>query len=282
MMAGTSPQSEQYPERHASAMCGYSSPVIQQHYLRRQATQQAAFFLPYLQPGMSLLDCGCGPGAITLGLAAAVAPGQVVGVDREPSMVERAGALAEEHQVAHVRFQVGDLCDLPFPASSFDAVFTCAVLEHLEDPVQALWEIGRVLKPEGIVGVVMTDWSEPLISPPDDALHHFFTLFERGFQHHGGSLQRGRHLRGMLHQAGLTALAVTAACSSASTLEALRQNVEVYIDWMETMPLFDQAIALGWIDRDALGDIQARMRQWSAHPDAFLATLRCEAVGRKA
>jgi ubiquinone/menaquinone biosynthesis C-methylase UbiE len=58
-------------------------------------------------------------------------------VDREPSMVERAGALAEEHQVAHVRFQVGDLCDLPFPASSFDAVFTCAVLEHLAEPVQA-------------------------------------------------------------------------------------------------------------------------------------------------
>ena len=149
--------------------------------------------------------------------------------------------------------------------SSFDAVFTCA-LEHLEDPVQALREIAA--KPEGIVGVVMTDWSEPLISPPDDALQYFFTLFERGFQHHGGSLQRGRHLRGMLHQAGLTALAVTAACSSASP--ALRQNVDVYIDWMETMPLFDQAIALGWIDRDALGDIQARMRQWSAHPDAFL------------
>jgi ubiquinone/menaquinone biosynthesis C-methylase UbiE len=281
-MAGVSPQSERYPERHASAMCGYSSPVIQQHYLRRQATQQAAFFLPYLQPGMTLLDCGCGPGAITVGLAEAVAPGQVVGVDREPSMVERACALAQEHQMAHVRFQVDDLCDLPFPASSFDAVYTCAVLEHLEDPVQALREIGRVLKPGGIVGVVMTDWNEPLISPPDDALRHFFTLFERGFQHHGGSLQRGRHLRGMLHQAGLTTLAVTAASSNAATPEALRQTVDVYIDWMETMPLFAQAITLGWIDRAALGDMQARMRQWSTHPDAFLATLRCDAVGRKA
>jgi hypothetical protein len=86
----------------------------------------------------------------------------------------------------------------------------------------------------------------------------------------------------MLHQAGLTVLAVTAACSNASTLEDLRQTVDVYIAWMEAMPLFDQAIALGWIDRGALGDMQARMRQWSAHPDAFLATLRCEAVGRKA
>ena len=196
-------------------------------------------------------------------------------------MVERAWALAQEHQVAHVRFQVGDLCDLPFPASAFDAVFTSAVLEHLADPVQALREIGRVLKPGGIVGVVSTDWSEPLISPPDNALRHFFTLFERGFQHHGGSLQRGRHLRTQLHQAGLTDLAVTAACTSASTSEALRQTVDVYIDWMETMPLFAQAIALGWIDRATLEDMQARIRRWSAHPDAFLATLRCEAVGQK-
>jgi len=282
MMARTSNHSERYPERHASAMCGYSSSAIQQHYLVRQATHQAAFFLPYLHPGMTLLDCGCGPGAITLGLAEVVAPSQVVGVDREPSMVERACTLSKERQVAHVRFQVGDICDLPFPASSFDAVFTCAVLEHLEDPVQALREIGRVLTPGGIVGVASTDWSEPLISPPDDALRHFFTLFERGFQHHGGSLQRGRHLRGMLHQAGLTVLAVTASCVSASTTEAVRQTVDGYITWMEAMPLFAQAITLGWIDRATLEDMQARMRQWSAHPDAFLATLRCEAVGRKA
>jgi ubiquinone/menaquinone biosynthesis C-methylase UbiE len=37
----------------------------------------ADFFLPHLQSGMTLLDCGCGPGSLTLGLAEAVAPGQV-------------------------------------------------------------------------------------------------------------------------------------------------------------------------------------------------------------
>jgi SAM-dependent methyltransferase len=262
-------------------MCGYSSPVIQDHYLARQATRQAAFFLPHLHPGMTLLDCGCGPGAITLGLAEAVAPGQAVGVDREPSMVARAGALAEAHQVAHVQFQVGDICALPFPAASFDAVFTCAVLEHLADPVQALREIGRILRPGGIVGVSYSDWTEPLISPPDEALRHFFTLFERGFQHHGGSLHRGRHLRGMLRQAGLTVCSMTAACSSASTPEAVRQTVEGYIAWMEEMPLFAQAIALGWIDQPTLEGMGAQMRQWSTQPDAFLATVRCEAVGQK-
>lgn len=43
---------------------------------RRSAGNAAAFLLPHLRPGMRLLDCGCGPGTITLGLAEAVAPGK--------------------------------------------------------------------------------------------------------------------------------------------------------------------------------------------------------------
>jgi hypothetical protein len=43
---------------------------------RRNAAWHAAFFLPHLQPGMSLLDCGCGSGSITVGLAEAVSPGR--------------------------------------------------------------------------------------------------------------------------------------------------------------------------------------------------------------
>lgn len=39
----------------------------------RAASDAAAFFLPYLRPGMRVLDVGCGPGSITLGLAKAVA-----------------------------------------------------------------------------------------------------------------------------------------------------------------------------------------------------------------
>jgi ubiquinone/menaquinone biosynthesis C-methylase UbiE len=51
---------------------------------RRTAAREGAFFLPHLRPGMRVLDCGCGPGSITVGLAAAVAPGQAVGIDLEP------------------------------------------------------------------------------------------------------------------------------------------------------------------------------------------------------
>lgn len=60
---------------------GYDSAEVQAHYTARQVDAVADFLLPHLIPGMRLLDCGCGPGSITLGLAKAVLPGQVVGID---------------------------------------------------------------------------------------------------------------------------------------------------------------------------------------------------------
>jgi ubiquinone/menaquinone biosynthesis C-methylase UbiE len=78
---------------------GYSPATII-HYASRTAVQQATFFLPHLRPGMSLLDCSCGPGTITIGLAQAVAPGQVVGIDIEPNLIERAGVLSGEQGIS--------------------------------------------------------------------------------------------------------------------------------------------------------------------------------------
>ena len=63
---------------------GYSSQTVQR-LQKRTAAKEAGFLLPHLSPSMRLLDCGCGPGSITAGLAEAVAPGQVVGVDIEPN-----------------------------------------------------------------------------------------------------------------------------------------------------------------------------------------------------
>ena len=53
----------------------------------RSAQSHAGFFLPHLKPGMKVLDCGCGPGTITLGFAEVVAPGTAVGTDIEESQV---------------------------------------------------------------------------------------------------------------------------------------------------------------------------------------------------
>jgi cyclopropane fatty-acyl-phospholipid synthase-like methyltransferase len=53
-----------------------ANPIFEAELAHRTAAKEGAFFLPYLRPGMRLLDLGCGPGSITLGLAEAVAPGR--------------------------------------------------------------------------------------------------------------------------------------------------------------------------------------------------------------
>ena len=196
-------------------------------------------------------------------------------------MIDRAIAIAKERQEENVHFQVADIRELPFPDSSFDAVFTSAVLEHLGDPLEALGEISRILRPEGLIGVMSTDWSEPLISPADASVGQFFALFERCFNYNGGSMNRGRHLKALLHQAGFSVTEFSASFRNSSTPEAVLDTVEGYVQWIEHWPLFDQAIESGWVDRHTLEGIAARMRRWSGHPDAILATASCTVVGRK-
>ncbi|MBT4513968.1 MAG: class I SAM-dependent methyltransferase, partial [Chloroflexi bacterium] len=133
-----STESPTTPDWDGRPFYGYDSNDVQATYSGRQAESVADFLLPHLTPGMSLLDVGCGPGSITLGLGAVVSPGNAVGVDLEPGMIEQAKAMASEAEINNVEFQVANIYDLPFDDGQFDVVFTSAILEHLADPVGAL------------------------------------------------------------------------------------------------------------------------------------------------
>jgi SAM-dependent methyltransferase len=101
------------------------------------------FLLPELRPGLSLLDCGCGPGVITVGLARIVSPGEVHGVDLFDEQFTDAKRRAEDEGVA-TTFRRASVYELPFEDDDFDVVFANALLEHLAEPVAALREMRRV------------------------------------------------------------------------------------------------------------------------------------------
>ena len=269
------------PMHNDSPFYGYHVDVIQNQYAQRQSDNVVGFFLTHLKPGMSVLDCGCGPGTITQGIAQIVAPGKVIGCDLEPGMVERAAALSEGKGLDNLSFQVGNILDLPFEDNTFDAVMSCAVTEHLSEPVKAMSELGRVVKKGGIVGITRTDWSANLFAPPCPSAERFIELFEHGFTTQGATMFGGKDLPRMLQEAGLTVGDVLVAMNGAYTAGPGNAMVGGWAEWIENLPLFDSVIEEGLTTRAELDAMCAEMREWAAQPGTLAATGGCRAVARK-
>lgn len=187
---------EVYSIRNLQAQCEYVG--------GRTAASWLGFFLPYLHEGMSLLDCGCGVGSITLDLGRRVTPVQVVGIDIDRSQVELARRLAAEQACMNVRFVVGSVYELPFPDKSFDSVLAHTVLLHLSNPLCALREMCRVLSPGGVIAVADDDFSTMVSSPPHPLVEKVGPLWAKVIERSGGSPFYSRHLRSLLSSAGCT------------------------------------------------------------------------------
>ena len=129
---------------------GYSEDFLQL-LDRRSAETHATYLLPHLKPGLRVLDFGCGPGTITVGLARTVEPGEVHGIDMEESQIGMARSAAEAGGHSNANFHVGDITALPFEDNSFDVAHCHAVLMHVPDTAAVLSEVKRVLKPGGII-----------------------------------------------------------------------------------------------------------------------------------
>ena len=173
-----------------------------EHFVTRTAGREASFFLPHLRSSMRLLDCGCGPGTITTGLADIIAPGEVVGFDNGPEQVELARSHAAANNISNVTFQVASIYEIPFPNESFDAVFSHNVLEHLEEPMDALKEAHRVLKPGGVIGVRDLEADGMVISPLTPILKESVEVVVKVWESLSGSPRMGKTLRSLLQQTG--------------------------------------------------------------------------------
>jgi ubiquinone/menaquinone biosynthesis C-methylase UbiE len=100
--------------------------------------------------GARVLELGCGPGHLAIRLVRDHRL-DVVGLDLDPAMVERARLGAKRLTGARPEFVVGDAAALPFDAAEFDLVVSTLSLHHWSDPASASAEIARVLRPGGRV-----------------------------------------------------------------------------------------------------------------------------------
>ena len=247
----------------------------------RTAHDHAAFFLPYLKPGMNLLDCGCGPGTITLGFAEILAPGEVVGTEIEETHVALAREKAAARNVSNVRFQTADLYELPFADASFDAVFISAVLGNLREPIRGVREAYRVLKPGGVIGLKEFDHGGDLFYPAEPAIEKYGELYLRLRRENGHDPEGGRKLGALLLEAGFSDLGFTAVYESFANPKAVAGFAYVSAGllaegWGEAFT------SRGWASAEDISEMREAWERFAAFPGSIFAAAWGEAVARKA
>ena len=197
---------------------------------RRTLESHGSFFIPVLADGMSVLDCGSGPGTITCDFAQRIPDGRVVGVDADESQIALASNTARTRGLRNVEFREASAYELPFPDESFDAVFSHALLEHLGEPDRAISEIRRVLKPGGSVGLCSPDWGGFLLAPPSAQLSEAITRYEQISIANGGDPYVGRKFAHLLEKAEFEAIALQARYEVYGSLEFIGEYLAIQLE----------------------------------------------------
>ena len=228
---------------------------------QRSLESHGSFFAPHLRADHSVLDVGCGPGSITLGIAQAVPSGQVQAVDFSESQIATARERATQAGISNVKFSVASCYELPFEDSTFDRVFSHALMEHLARPLDALREIARVTRPGGIVGVCSPDFDGTLLAPTSPDLLAAVQAYAALQKSNGGDLLIGKKLGDYLIEAGFSEVSLNARYECYSSLELIGEYLAKQLD-LAQMP-----------------NHASCFREWSNSPAGMFAQCWVSAIG---
>lgn len=130
-----------------------------ERYVGRWSRPVAAAFVRWLgvPDGGAWMDVGCGTGALTEAILHAAAPRRVRACDLSPDHVAAARARVADPRA---EFAEADAARLPGPPGACDAAVSGLVLNFVPEPVRALAEMRRVVRPGGTVGVYVWDYAE--------------------------------------------------------------------------------------------------------------------------
>jgi SAM-dependent methyltransferase len=201
-------------------------------------------------PGSRVLEAACGVGAQTVILAKNSPGAEFISVDISPESLRQAEQRANREGCGNVTFWQADVYHLPFLPDSFDHVFVCFLLEHLQDPLSALRNLKQVLRPGGTITVIEGDHGSALFYPESaDARRVIACLVELQLQM-GGNALIGRELWHLLQDAGFSAITVCPrqVYADESRPEAVEGVRYIFIAMVEGIR--DQAIDGGLVDAD--------------------------------
>jgi 2-polyprenyl-3-methyl-5-hydroxy-6-metoxy-1,4-benzoquinol methylase len=256
---------------------GHAESVLRSH-ARRTVADSAAYVADRLVPGVHVLDVGCGPGTISVDIAARVAPGWVLAIDAAAGPLESARGLAAAAGLDTITFRTGDVYAIDAPDETFDVVHAHQVLQHLGDPVAALREMLRVCRPGGVVAARDADYAAMTWYPADPRLDRWQQIYRAVAHGNGAEPDAARHLLSWARAAGAGAVRPSASVWCYATPGDRAWWGGMWADRIVSSAIAGQAVEGGHADADELRAISAAWREWAEQPDGWFAILHGEIV----
>jgi len=255
---------------------GHHESVLKSHTWRT-IENSAAYLSQYLEPGLSLLDVGCGPGTITVEFADRLGVGRVVGLDASAEVIGRATA---EFSRDNLNFTPGDAYALPFEDGSFDIVHAHQTLQHVADPVAMLREMRRVATPGGIVAARDVDYAGTIWYPRIPGLDLWLDLYEQVHRSNGGEPDAGRHLKAWAREAGLQEVTTSASIWNFSNSTDREWWGSMWQARVLQSAFAGDAIGKNLATQEELDEISRSWREWADDEDGWLAMSHGELIAR--
>ena len=247
------------------------------------AATNAAHLLPLLRPGLRVLDFGCGSGEISVGLAKAVAPGELHGMDMQEAHIELARSLAASSGTANAVFHVGDVKAMPFPDDFFDVAHCHDVLMYVPDTQAALAEVKRALKPGGLIACREMICESSFVHPDMEIFGTAWQALEDLLTFDDGHPQIGKELKAHILEAGFTNIRVSASFNTHSDPSDVALIYSLAKRWFSS-PEMQEAASIyvpPEVAQSLRDKLNAAIDEWKDLPEAAVAYAYGEAIANK-
>ena len=159
--------------------------------------------------GSLILEAGCGVGAQTKIIAPKNNKSKFISIDISKDSIYHAEKVIDSLGIKNVEFKQDDIFNLSFNDNYFDHVFVCFVLEHLSDPLRALLELKRVLKPGGTIMAIEGDHGSAYFYPDSKEAQKAIRCQVELQKQNGGDANIGRQLYPLLCESGFSQVTIS-------------------------------------------------------------------------
>ncbi len=256
---------------------GHHASVVGQH-ARRTAEDCAAFAREVIAADSTLLDVGCGPASITVGLGRWASKGRIIGIDTSEEILKTASKTLSDAGVDNVELRLASVYELPFEDHTFDVTYAHQILQHLSQPVAALAEMARVTRPGGFVAVRDADYSTMRGSPYGDIHDRWRDIYDQVCRRNQAEPNAGHHLLGWCREAGLVNVTMSASVWQFWTPEERRNWGYSTAERCLESDFAKQAIEYDIATRSQMQEISEGWRKWADDPSGYFHFIHGEAL----